>query len=104
MGAAAAQYGAVAGVGEIAKALIDREMTERIEGLHPMGTIGDIETDRTARGFRRSGGSVARTERAIQNFYININNNIGGDYVINEGDQTDAEQIQALFDQGLVTA
>lgn len=97
--AAGAKYIAVTGIAEVGKALIDRAIAPT-EGP----TFDQMANDETTtRGVRSSAGGVSRTERAVQNFYITINNNIAGDYNVTEGDLTDAQQIQAMFDQGLIT-
>jgi len=99
MAAAAVGFSAIAGAGEIAKAFIDRSIEESVSSI---GGAGGFEETGTSRGTRTTGGGVAKTQQAVQNFYIVINNNVAGDYNVNEGDLSDAEQIQALFDQGLV--
>lgn len=99
MAAAAAGFSAIAGAGEIAKAFIDREIEERVATL---GTIPTYDEGATSRGTRTTGGGVAKTQQATQVFYISITNNVSGDYNVGEGDLTDAEQIQAMFDQGLI--
>ena len=101
MGAAAVEFGALVGLGEVAKGWIDRGAEERVAAMSAPSMGGFDETG-TSRGTRTTGGGVAKTQQAVQNFYIVINNNVAGDYNVNEGDLSDAEQIQALFDQGLV--
>jgi hypothetical protein len=108
MAAAAAKKGAIVGAGALAAGLIEREvvareqaLTERIDTMPwDQGGRGDVAGG--ARTRSRGSASTIRTGNQVNNFYIQISNNVAGDYNISEGELTDADQIQALFNEGLV--
>jgi len=101
---AAAKYGLVGGAAGIATALIDREVSQReealIEGAGPFTETGGSGV--SARGRTSGTARSVRTGQQINNFYITLTNNVGGDYITNEGGLTDAQQLQRLFDEGII--
>jgi hypothetical protein len=106
MAAAAAKKGAVIGAAGIAQALIEREvaereaeLTDRIDTMPAEGGGGAVG----GRGTRTKGSaSTVRTGNQVNNFYIMLINNVDGDYVTHDGDATAPEQIQDLFNEGVV--
>jgi hypothetical protein len=77
----------------------EEALTGRIDTMPAMA--GGLE-ETTTRGLRRGSASTVRTGPQVNNFFINITNEIAGDYNINEGQLTDAEQIQEMLTQGEV--
>jgi len=102
---ASALHLAVGGAAGLATALIDSRAQESEQEI--LGTGNDFGGFDSGGGGRRSRttGGTARSVRAgpqVNNFNIQIVNHVAGDYNENAGDGTPADQIQALFDEGLV--
>jgi hypothetical protein len=99
--AAAAKHGLISGAGGLASAYLDNYADEREQALIG-GTEGTATFDtmgESGRGRRHRGtASTVRTGNQVNNYYISVNQNVGGDYVAGMTTEEDITNtvIQAL--------